>query len=57
MLICQLLNTDLYRDFSWAILVLFLRFTGTIVGIEDLSSQWKDSTWRSLKVDIVNIVG
>ncbi|XP_009592767.1 auxin response factor 9 isoform X1 [Nicotiana tomentosiformis] len=26
------------------------RFTGTIVGIEDLSSQWKDSTWRSLKV-------
>ncbi|OIT02046.1 PREDICTED: auxin response factor 9-like [Nicotiana attenuata] len=26
------------------------RFSGTIVGIEDLSSQWKDSTWRSLKV-------
>ncbi|XP_074563265.1 auxin response factor 9-like isoform X2 [Curcuma longa] len=26
------------------------RFLGTIVGIEDLSSQWKDSKWRSLKV-------
>ncbi|XP_060180138.1 auxin response factor 9-like isoform X1 [Lycium barbarum] len=26
------------------------RFTGTIVGIEDSSSQWKDSKWRSLKV-------
>ncbi|KAK4365511.1 hypothetical protein RND71_016869 [Anisodus tanguticus] len=26
------------------------RFTGTIVGVDDLSSQWKDSTWRSLKV-------
>ncbi|KAK1436123.1 hypothetical protein QVD17_01899 [Tagetes erecta] len=26
------------------------RFTGTIVGIEDLSSQWEGSTWRSLKV-------
>ncbi|XP_055819582.1 auxin response factor 9-like isoform X2 [Solanum dulcamara] len=26
------------------------RFTGTIVGVEDSSSQWKDSKWRSLKV-------
>ncbi|KAI3693693.1 hypothetical protein L1987_76643 [Smallanthus sonchifolius] len=26
------------------------RFTGTIVGIEDISPQWEDSKWRSLKV-------
>lgn len=26
------------------------RFTGTIVGIGDLSSQWPESTWRSLKI-------
>ncbi|KAL1828150.1 auxin response factor 9 isoform X1 [Daucus carota subsp. sativus] len=26
------------------------RFTGTIVGVEDVSSQWKCSKWRSLKV-------
>lgn len=26
------------------------RYTGTIVGVDDLSSEWKDSTWRSLKV-------
>ncbi|XP_042506562.1 auxin response factor 11-like [Macadamia integrifolia] len=26
------------------------RFTGTIVGVEDVSAQWKDSKWRSLKV-------
>ncbi|KAI3444396.1 hypothetical protein Pfo_001061 [Paulownia fortunei] len=26
------------------------RFTGTIVGVGDFSSQWTDSTWRSLKV-------
>ncbi|KAL3499006.1 hypothetical protein ACH5RR_041738 [Cinchona calisaya] len=26
------------------------RFTGTIVGVEDNSPQWKDSKWRSLKV-------
>lgn len=26
------------------------RFTGTIVGIGDFSSQWPKSTWRSLKV-------
>ncbi|KAL8138786.1 hypothetical protein V2J09_004787 [Rumex salicifolius] len=26
------------------------KFTGTIVGVEDLSSQWKNSSWRSLKV-------
>lgn len=26
------------------------RFTGTIVGVDDLSPQWKDSKWRSLKV-------
>lgn len=32
--------------------LLFLRFMGTIVGIDDLSSQWKNSAWRSLKVDI-----
>lgn len=25
---------------------------GTIVGVEDISTQWKDSDWRSLKVDI-----
>ncbi|CAN4075885.1 unnamed protein product [Withania somnifera] len=26
------------------------RFTGTIVGVEDSSLQWKDSKWRSLEV-------
>ncbi|XP_047341158.1 auxin response factor 9-like isoform X2 [Impatiens glandulifera] len=26
------------------------RFTGTIVGVEDLSPHWKGSPWRSLKV-------
>ncbi|KAL7167760.1 hypothetical protein ACSBR2_038256 [Camellia fascicularis] len=26
------------------------RFTGTIVGVEDLSRQWEKSKWRSLKV-------
>lgn len=26
------------------------RYMGTIVRVDDLSSQWKDSTWRSLKV-------
>ncbi|KAJ0431368.1 putative transcription factor ARF family [Helianthus annuus] len=26
------------------------RFTGTIVGVEDISPQWEDSKWRSLKV-------
>ncbi|XP_047938220.1 auxin response factor 18-like [Salvia hispanica] len=26
------------------------RFTGTIVGVGDCSSQWTDSAWRSLKV-------
>ncbi|KAF5733504.1 auxin response factor 18 [Tripterygium wilfordii] len=26
------------------------RFTGTIVGIGDFSAQWRDSTWRSLKI-------
>ncbi|KAL3499203.1 hypothetical protein ACH5RR_038296 [Cinchona calisaya] len=26
------------------------RFTGTIVGVEDISLQWKESKWRSLKV-------
>ncbi|XP_027182958.1 auxin response factor 9 isoform X1 [Coffea eugenioides] len=26
------------------------RFSGTIVGVEDISLQWKDSKWRSLKV-------
>ncbi|XP_030530331.2 auxin response factor 9-like isoform X1 [Rhodamnia argentea] len=26
------------------------RFSGTIVGVEDVSSQWTDSKWRSLKV-------
>ncbi|KAK6947932.1 Auxin response factor domain, partial [Dillenia turbinata] len=26
------------------------RFTGTIIGVEDISPQWKDSLWRSLKV-------
>ncbi|GAB4834599.1 Auxin response factor 9 [Ancistrocladus abbreviatus] len=26
------------------------RFTGTIVGVEDASPHWKDSKWRSLKV-------
>lgn len=27
-----------------------LRFSGTIVRVEDISSQWTDSKWRSLKV-------
>lgn len=26
------------------------RFSGTIIGVDDNSSQWKDSKWRSLKV-------
>ncbi|GMH29773.1 hypothetical protein Nepgr_031616 [Nepenthes gracilis] len=26
------------------------RFTGTIVGVEEISPSWKDSKWRSLKV-------
>ncbi|XP_059662192.1 auxin response factor 9 isoform X2 [Cornus florida] len=26
------------------------RFTGTIVGVEEISPQWKESEWRSLKV-------
>ncbi|XP_057966799.1 auxin response factor 9 [Malania oleifera] len=26
------------------------RFSGTIIGVEDISPQWKDSKWRSLKV-------
>nr|GMD34158.1 auxin response factor 9-like isoform X2 [Ipomoea batatas] len=26
------------------------RFSGTIVGVGDISSQWKDSKWRSLKI-------
>ncbi|XP_019158375.1 PREDICTED: auxin response factor 11-like isoform X2 [Ipomoea nil] len=26
------------------------RFSGTIVGLGDISSQWKDSKWRSLKI-------
>ncbi|XP_022738380.1 auxin response factor 9-like isoform X2 [Durio zibethinus] len=26
------------------------RFSGTIAGVEDFSPHWKDSTWRSLKV-------
>ncbi|KAK4743846.1 hypothetical protein SAY87_010158 [Trapa incisa] len=26
------------------------RFSGTIIGIEDISSQWPDSRWRCLKV-------
>ncbi|KAF5782197.1 putative auxin response factor [Helianthus annuus] len=26
------------------------RFTGTIIGIEDISPQWEDSKWCSLKV-------
>ncbi|KAH6801831.1 auxin response factor 9 [Perilla frutescens var. frutescens] len=26
------------------------RFSGTIVGVEDVSSNWEDSKWRSLKV-------
>ncbi|KAG5566023.1 hypothetical protein RHGRI_001822 [Rhododendron griersonianum] len=26
------------------------RFTGTIIGVEDISRQWPDSKWRSLKV-------
>lgn len=29
------------------------RFTGTIVGVGDLSSQWSESKWRSLKVEML----
>lgn len=29
-----------------------IRFTGTIVGVEDMSPQWECSKWRSLKVNI-----
>lgn len=37
--------------FSCAFYPYFLfRFTGTIVGVGDISSQWSDSRWRSLKV-------
>lgn len=31
-------------------LFLFLSFTGTVIGIGDISSQWPGSKWRSLKV-------
>lgn len=37
------------RVFSNTLSKLF-RFTGTIVGVEDISSQWEYSKWRSLKV-------
>ena len=30
---------------------ILIRFSGTIVGVEDISLQWKDSKWRSLKVN------
>lgn len=30
---------------------LLIRFSGTIVGVDDFSPQWKDSKWRSLKVN------
>ena len=28
-----------------------IRFTGTIVGVGDISPEWSGSIWRSLKVD------
>jgi len=34
----------------WFLWVLIVRFTGTIVGTGDISSQWSESKWRSLKV-------
>ena len=27
-----------------------IRFSGTIVGVEDISPHWANSKWRSLKV-------
>lgn len=38
----------IYIEFS------FDRFTGTIVGVGDISPQWSDSKWRSLKVNIAS---
>jgi len=28
----------------------FIRFSGTIIGVEDISPHWVNSKWRSLKV-------
>ncbi|KAL2236730.1 UNVERIFIED_CONTAM: Auxin response factor 11 [Sesamum indicum] len=33
----------------------FLRFSGTIVGVEDISPHWKESKWRSLKVQMQGV--
>lgn len=37
---------------SFETLSLSFRFSGTIVGVENISSHWEDSKWRSLKVSI-----
>lgn len=34
-------------------IIYLARFTGTIVGVGDLSSQWSESKWRSLKVEML----
>lgn len=34
------------------LLILKCRYTGTIVGLGDLSSQWEGSKWKQLKVNI-----
>lgn len=33
-----------------------IRFSGTIVGVEDFSPQWTDSRWRSLRVLLCSAV-
>ena len=35
------------------ILALLIRFSGTIVGVEDISPYWEDSKWRPLKVNLI----
>jgi hypothetical protein len=37
--------------YSWCIFILSCRFTGTIVGCENLDPLWPDSSWRYLKVN------
>jgi hypothetical protein len=44
-------RSSLLYDLSVAILMRgFIRFSGTIVGVEDMSPHWPNSKWRSLKV-------
>ena len=50
------LNSSFCLFLYWFVLCLccrvcLVRFTGTIVGIGDISPQWSNSKWRSLKVE------